>query len=81
MSSQLIPVTGFIRQAQLLGDPKAEPPVAAIIPVGASTLWRWVNAGKFPKPVKLSERVTAWHAEEVRAWLDQHVTSTSQVAA
>ena len=32
-------------------------------------LWRKVKAGHFPKPVKLSERVTAWRVEDVRAWL------------
>lgn len=57
-----IPATGFIRQSQLLGP---------MLPIGATTLWRWVRQGKFPKPVKLSERVTAWRAEDVRAWLDQ----------
>ena len=34
------------------------------------TLWRRVKAGTFPKPVKLSERVTAWRVEDVRQWLD-----------
>ena len=35
-----------------------------------STLWRLVKAGKFPKPVKLSERVTAWRVGDVRDWLN-----------
>lgn len=56
------PAQGFLRQSQIVGK---------IIPVGATTLWRWVNAGKFPKPIKLSERVTAWRCEDVRAWMDQ----------
>ncbi|SEI92734.1 helix-turn-helix transcriptional regulator [Frateuria terrea] len=56
-----IPTTGYVRQAQLVGS---------IVPVSPSTLWRWVNAGKFPKPIKLSERVTAWRAEDVRAWIE-----------
>lgn len=55
-----LPLTGYIRQ----------PDVLAVYPVSASTLWRHVNAGKFPKPVKLSERVTAWRAEDVRAWIE-----------
>jgi prophage regulatory protein len=69
-------------QAKLLGDPKAEPPILPIIPVGASTLWRWVNAGTFPKPVKLSERVTAWNASQVQDWIDaKHGGSQGQKAA
>jgi prophage regulatory protein len=79
---QSLPSTGFIRQAKLLGDPKADPPIPAIIPAGASTLWRWVNAGTFPKPVKLSERVTAWRVADVQAWIDaQRAKPNSQQAA
>lgn len=81
MQSQLIPSTGFIRQAQLLGDSKAQPPVPGILPIGATTLWRWVNAGTFPKPIKLSERVTVWHVEDVRAWMDQRTAGSAQAAA
>jgi predicted DNA-binding transcriptional regulator AlpA len=72
MQSQNLPSTGFLRQSQIVGS---------IIPVGASTLWRWVNAGTFPKPVKLSERVTAWRCEDVRAWLDQQGNDSAQAAA
>lgn len=36
----------------------------------SATLWRPVKAGTLPRPVKLSERVTAWRVEDVRQWLD-----------
>ncbi len=32
----------------------------APLPFSAPTLWRKVKAGTFPKPIKLSDRVTAW---------------------
>ncbi|MBB6246186.1 AlpA family phage regulatory protein [Rhodanobacter sp. A1T4] len=70
MQPNAIPITGFLRQAQLLGNPKAEPPIAGILPIGASTLWRWIADKKFPKPLKLSQRVTAWKCEDIRAWMD-----------
>jgi prophage regulatory protein len=54
-----LPVTGFVRQ----------PAVLACVPFSGTTLWRRVKAGSFPSPVKLSERVTAWRAEEIRQWL------------
>jgi len=54
---QDIPRTGLLRL----------PHVLAIIPVGASTWWLGVKKGSFPKPIKLSERVTCWRAEEVWA--------------
>ncbi|MCX7208445.1 MAG: AlpA family phage regulatory protein [Proteobacteria bacterium] len=54
-----LPVSGFVRQ----------PAVLACVPFSATTLWRKCKAGHFPAPVKLSERVTAWRADDVRQWL------------
>lgn len=64
-----LPTTGFVRKSLLLGNKKTGTP--GILPFSESTLWRHVKQGKFPAPYHLSERVTAWKAEEVRAWLDQ----------
>jgi prophage regulatory protein len=55
-----LPATGYVRIAGL----------RTIIPLSDSTIWRRVRQGTFPAPVKLSPRVTAWKAEDVRAWLD-----------
>lgn len=54
-----MPQAGYIRQAGLL----------SILPFSPATLWRWVQVGKFPKPVKLGPRVTAWRIDDVGAWL------------
>jgi prophage regulatory protein len=62
-----LPETGFLRLPQILGDPKAEPPIPPIIPVKKSCWWEGVKTGRFPKPVKLGPRVTAWRVEDVRA--------------
>lgn len=32
--------------------------------VSRATIWRWVNEGKLPKPVKLSAGVTRWRWSE-----------------
>ena len=55
-----LPASGYIRQAQLIPD---------IVPFSSATLWRKCKAGQFPKPVKLSERVTAWRVGDVRQFL------------
>lgn len=60
--------SAFIREAQLIQSPK-RPGRPAPLPFSAPTLWRKVKAGTFPKPVKLSERVTCWKVGEVRAWM------------
>jgi predicted DNA-binding transcriptional regulator AlpA len=47
-----------------------EPAVLRVVPFSRSTLWSKAKSGAFPKPVKLSERVTAWRCEDVWAWMD-----------
>lgn len=64
-----LPSTGFLRLSQIIGDPKRGIP--AIFPVSKSTWWAGVKSGRFPKPVKLSERCTAWRVSDVNALLDQ----------
>ena len=55
-----LPDTGFLRQPQVL----------AVVPISKSTLWRRIQARTFPQPVKLSQRVTVWRAEDIRRWID-----------
>ena len=59
--------TGFVRLHRIIGDPYANPPITPIIPVCKSTWWAGVKAGRYPKPVKLSPRVTVWRVEDIRA--------------
>lgn len=63
-----LPDDAFIREAQLVQSRK-RPDVPAPIPISAATLWRWTRAGNFPKPVRLSDRVTGWRVGDVRAWI------------
>lgn len=62
-----LPETGFLRINQIIGNPKVEPPIPPIIPVKKSCWWAGVASGRFPKPVKLSARVTVWRVEDIRA--------------
>jgi hypothetical protein len=61
-----IPETGFLRIWQIIGNPKAEPPIPPILPVGRTTFLNGVKSGKYPKPVKLGQRTTAWRVEDIR---------------
>jgi len=63
-----LPNSAYVREAQLVQSP-TRPDSTAPLPFSAPTLWRKVKAGTFPKPVKLSERVTAWNVGAVRSWL------------
>jgi prophage regulatory protein len=42
-----------------------------IVPLDRTTIWRKVQTGQFPEPVKLSERAAGWHEEDVRAWINK----------
>lgn len=64
-----LPDSAWLREAQLVRSPKSPESAIAPLPFSAPTLWRMVKQGKFPKPTKLSARVTAWQAGQVRAWM------------
>lgn len=65
-----LPETGFLRLSQILGNPKAEPPIPPIIPVGKSTWWAGIQSGRFPKGVKISQRTTAWRVEDILSLIE-----------
>lgn len=47
------------------------PQVLEILPISKSTWWKGVKEGRFPKPVKLSERTSAWSRADIDALCDQ----------
>jgi prophage regulatory protein len=51
-----LPQTGFLRL----------PDVLRFFPVSKSTWWMGVKTGRYPKPIKLGERITAWRVEDIR---------------
>jgi len=60
-----IPEEGFLRLPDIIGDPaKGKPP---IIPVGKSTWWAGVKAGRFPQAIKLGAKTTVWRARDILA--------------
>ena len=62
-----LPETGYLRLSQIIGNPKADPPIPALIPVSKSTWWDGVKKGRYPQPVRsLGARITAWRVEDIR---------------
>lgn len=59
MDKVQFPTTGLVRLKDILA-PKGP------IPVSKSTWWQGVREGRFPKPVKLGPRTTAWKAKDIR---------------
>lgn len=56
-----IPTTGFLRLPQVL----------AIVPICKSSWYAGCRSGRYPKPVKLGPRTTAWRAEDITAFISK----------
>jgi predicted DNA-binding transcriptional regulator AlpA len=61
---QTLPQSGFVRLSAILAP-------NGPIPVGKSTWWQGVRDGRFPKPVKLGPKTTAWRVEDIRALIER----------
>lgn len=64
---------GFYREKDLLkpninGD--------RIFPGSHSSLWRFVAEGRFPKPLKISPRMTVWRAEDIHSWAREQASQS-----
>lgn len=58
------PATGYVRLKQILAP-------LGPLPISRSGYWAGVKSGKFPRPRKISSRVTVWRAEDIRALLSK----------
>lgn len=65
-----LPETGYLRLPQIIGNPKAKPPIPAVIPVSKSTWWAGVKSLRYPQAVKISPRCTAWRVEDIRKLIE-----------
>lgn len=45
------------------------PQVLSLIPVSRSEWWAGVAAGRYPRAIKISPRVTVWRASEIYAYI------------
>lgn len=48
-----------------------KPMVMALFGVSNTTLWRWGNEGRIPKPTLIGPRVSAWRVGDLRKFLGQ----------
>jgi len=59
---------GFLRIWQITGD--KEKGIEPILPIGRSTFLAGVREGKYPKPVKLGQKTTAWRKADIQKLVD-----------
>lgn len=63
MTVHILPETGFVRL----------PVVLSVYPISRSAWWQGVREGRYPAPVKLSPRCTAWRAEDIHELIQRTV--------
>ena len=59
--SNALPEEGFLRLSEVL----------KLIPLSKSAWFRGVSEGRFPQPVKLTQRASAYRVADIRARLDR----------
>lgn len=58
MEMQGFPTVGFVRLPAIIAP-------NGPIPVSRSTWWAGVKEGRYPKPVKIGPRTTAWAVDDI----------------
>jgi len=60
MKHNTLPEIGFLRLPEIL----------RFFPVSKSTWWAGVKEKRYPQPVKLGPKITAWRVEDIRSLID-----------
>lgn len=71
MSTTTLPQVGFLRIREVL----------ATIPVSRTAWYQGIKEGRFPAPVKLSERTAAWRVSDIRALLASYGEAANDAEA
>ena len=58
---QPMPDEGFVRLPQVLH----------VLGIGKTTFWNGIKTGRYPAPVKLGPRTSAWRVQDIRVLIAQ----------
>lgn len=61
ITDYILPQEGFVRQPVLLN----------ILGISRNTSWRRIEEGVYPRPIKISPRVSAWRVKDIRALISR----------
>lgn len=53
------------------------PEVESRTGLSRSTIYAWVQAGEFPRPVALGARLVGWRETDVQGWLEARETKAA----
>lgn len=63
-STDGLSVTGFLRLSAIVGK-------NGLIPISKSSWYAGIQAGRFPAPIRLGPRTSAWRTEDIRELIEQ----------
>lgn len=63
-----LPETGFVRLPQVLN----------VIPISKSSWWLGVKTGKYPEPIKLGRKISAWKVEDITKLIEKLGENTNE---
>lgn len=62
-------VSRFYRLREIIGDRKQGIP--GIVPISRAAWYAGIKEGRYPKPVKLSEKTAAWRASDIEMLVER----------
>ena len=71
MTQDSLPEIGFMRLKQIIGDAKAHPKIPPLIPISRSAWYAGIKSGRYPKPIKLSQRTAVWHLKDIINFIER----------
>lgn len=54
------------------------PEVENMTGLSRSTIYAWMGAGRFPKPVPLGSRLVAWRESDVLSWIEARPSAEAE---
>lgn len=64
----VLPPEGFVRL----------PVVVKVMGIGKTTWWSGIREGRFPRPVKLGPKTSAWRVEDIRTLIASFAGDSSE---
>jgi hypothetical protein len=70
-AAPLVDPDALFRLQDLIGrrDPDTGKRSNTIVPASPASIYRWMEAGEFPPPLRLGPNTVAWRGSAINAWL------------
>jgi len=52
--------------------------ILQLLDIHPSTLWRWIQAGNFPKPTKYGAKTQGWRQSVIEKWLEDRENMSNE---